>query len=672
MCSVTPWTLVRLDSRQHDDVWKKLASQLPKFSDVFWDKEGPLLETSRVQLQNAQRELVQQSPMASQWCQYVTFMAIHVIIANISVTAKDRDNNNVPKEQQRAIATADESETRAWMKDWEEADQELLLLAWTLMDQLLDDVNVDWKSWCRLINIIDENLYVVTKQNPLIRYSRVLPTLTLEEYQTATQSLNPFLLLQSSASDGSNVPHLLKVKQAMQDKWDDHPIVLGMLLENPLKMSCEETCLNSATKLLSVHLKSSTLLALSSSRWTRSCLPTSAWEVSEEPMTTSQSQQPQVSLIALFDLWDKNDVMVTPFSGARPKNCRCYRCRYENDPAIVQQLSLRARKRLADYYLQNDETSRAQRLFRDILNDNNASTNDTPDKQQQMILQDVHHAMGAAYLQQGHFLKAQRYWNECVRQNPHVMSHAGIALQIEKQRGYGYLNDWSTEPPPMQLPIPDYQIIIPSLCFVTPQLVDKATCRQIIDWANNSSGSISSPWTSQRHYAVPTTDVAVHTVPKLLHWFVSWMKDTVQPLLARQFGTKDNQRFFCHDAFCVKYEPQAPNSHLPIHCDESTHSMVLSLNDDFEGGGTYFVDHNVTVLASSGSLVSFRGDSLRHGGNVVTSGVRYILAVFLYLDKNDGGLNATTMKKRALPIDIPKMESPTPKRNFSFGFDLST
>ena len=67
-----------------------------------------------------------------------------------------------------------------------------------------------------------------------------------------------------------------------------------------------------------------------------------------------------------------------------------------------------------------------------------------------------------------------------------------------------------------------------------------------------------------------------------------------------------------------------------MHCDESTHSVVLALNDAFTGGGTLFYDFDTTLCPGTGDMISFRGDRLKHGGEQVTSGVRYILAVFLY------------------------------------------
>ena len=67
--------------------------------------------------------------------------------------------------------------------------------------------------------------------------------------------------------------------------------------------------------------------------------------------------------------------------------------------------------------------------------------------------------------------------------------------------------------------------------------------------------------------------------------------------------------------------------------DESTHSFVLALNDDYEGGGTYFFDYDETIRPHAGSVLIFRGDDMPHGGLPVTKNVRFILAVFLYYDK---------------------------------------
>merc|ERR1711879_662808 len=62
-----------------------------------------------------------------------------------------------------------------------------------------------------------------------------------------------------------------------------------------------------------------------------------------------------------------------------------------------------------------------------------------------------------------------------------------------------------------------------------------------------------------------------------------------------------------------------------------THSAIIALNGggDFEGGGTYFCSIGRSLLAPKGHALLFEGGRVRHGGDPIISGVRYIIpAVF--------------------------------------------
>ena len=168
--------------------------------------------------------------------------------------------------------------------------------------------------------------------------------------------------------------------------------------------------------------------------------------------------------------------------------------------------------------------------------------------------------------------------------------------------------------------------------FTTPDVIDVVTCRKLITWAREYASN-NGGWTASRHYAVPTTDLPIHRVPKLLEWFQEWMPQVLFPTLRDQFGANGDERFYVHDAFLVRYESTAANCFLPLHFDESTHSCVVALNDDFDGGGSYIYDLNRSIDPPTGAMVSFLGSKCLHGGNPVTRGVRFILAIFLYLDK---------------------------------------
>ena len=117
-----------------------------------------------------------------------------------------------------------------------------------------------------------------------------------------------------------------------------------------------------------------------------------------------------------------------------------------------------------------------------------------------------------------------------------------------------------------------------------------------------------------------------------------------------------------HDAFIVKYaSPIAMPNHLseddplpahptmirngnrssqsflPLHTDQSSHSFIIPLNSssEFEGGGTYFPSLDCILRPGAGQALCFPGGILLHGGQPITAGTRYLLAVFAYMADGD-------------------------------------
>jgi len=106
-------------------------------------------------------------------------------------------------------------------------------------------------------------------------------------------------------------------------------------------------------------------------------------------------------------------------------------------------------------------------------------------------------------------------------------------------------------------------------------------------------------------------------------------------MLARHFFPHLNPALVSvviHDAFVVRYTHGAQN-HLPLHQDESSHSVTMALNDDsdYDGGGTYFEALGGAVRPPAGKALVFDGQ-LVHGGDPITKGTRYIIAAFLFCE----------------------------------------
>ena len=181
--------------------------------------------------------------------------------------------------------------------------------------------------------------------------------------------------------------------------------------------------------------------------------------------------------------------------------------------------------------------------------------------------------------------------------------------------------------------------------FVCESLLPVDECAHAIEAAEKYTAKHGG-WNTSRHYAVPTTDVPVHLVPEVLTWFNSALRDYIFPLLDSHFGGGKPGSLRVLDAFVVRYDADRQRA-LPLHRDESELSFTLALNSgdrdsngdkcgdgtDFTGGGTFFAKAGRAVVTKAGGLVAFRGNLL-HSGHRIRSGVRYIIAAFLYREQD--------------------------------------
>lgn len=514
-----------------------------------------------------------------------------VLTAAIQFVSRDRAFKSILKTKGTAKHGNNDKDC---LQNQKEEEEELCCEGWTWVQDI-----ISWDDWTQLYRLIYDNLCIISIQHPLEAYAnQVVPHLPHQELYAAVKILGMESKFFSNGIDNHDSSKISALRLSQLLKEAHLPRQYGVLF------SVQNTDHQFTPD------------------FRHCCLPTAALEI-EAPT--------KVNVVRLYEKTrssgeDCVGICTLPLDGGSMEKEAKLRCRRENEPCILCRYERKAKKssstllpwqdavRLGHHYFQQERYHDAETLYKLAISRNEA-------------LADVRHALGALQLAQNKFLKAQIIWKEAAEAMKALGrepgNHPGIALQLEKQQAYHYLEKSSSGSEENQY---HYRSCFSNTCFITPML-DKSTCQRLID-----IGITCGIWTTDRHYAVPTNDKPIHKVPELLDWFYPWMERECAPLLTKQFGTRADYRFYVHDAFFVRYEGSKTTNHLPCHCDECSHSFVVCLNDDFDGGGTYFHDFNVTLSPKTGDVVSFKGDTLRHGGDAVIKGSRYIIAAFCYLD----------------------------------------
>ena len=165
-------------------------------------------------------------------------------------------------------------------------------------------------------------------------------------------------------------------------------------------------------------------------------------------------------------------------------------------------------------------------------------------------------------------------------------------------------------------------------------------CDEIIRIAEKHAAS-SGGWETKRVKDYPTTDFDTADIPEVLFMVHNIVYGTIVPKMASSFGI-DAHKLGIGEVFIVKYEARKGRQRsLKAHVDESDFSFIVALNDEYEGGGTRFVQESIVKKAQKGSGVTFCGN-MKHEGLSVVKGKRYILAGFMNYRTKDGCGKDTT------------------------------
>jgi hypothetical protein len=101
------------------------------------------------------------------------------------------------------------------------------------------------------------------------------------------------------------------------------------------------------------------------------------------------------------------------------------------------------------------------------------------------------------------------------------------------------------------------------------------------------------------------------------------------PPLAQLFGLGPSSLRVC-DAVVVRYDAAKGATRQPVHRDNAlvSFNIPLSAEVEYAGGGTCFEGSGEVIKAPMGTMLC-HASGMRHAGQAITGGVRWVLVLFL-------------------------------------------
>jgi hypothetical protein len=156
-------------------------------------------------------------------------------------------------------------------------------------------------------------------------------------------------------------------------------------------------------------------------------------------------------------------------------------------------------------------------------------------------------------------------------------------------------------------------------------LVTDTFCKKLIEDAESYGN-----WTSGRHDYYPTHDILLTDIG-YANLYDEILNEYAHPT-ARWIWSLEgsNWETMKVESFIVKYDNMSKDAqnYLSIHHDYADYTFVLGLNDNYEGGGTWFPRQKYLIDNPAGIVTLHPTITHRHGARPVTDGIRYALISF--------------------------------------------
>ena len=114
-------------------------------------------------------------------------------------------------------------------------------------------------------------------------------------------------------------------------------------------------------------------------------------------------------------------------------------------------------------------------------------------------------------------------------------------------------------------------------------------------------------------------------VPEMNKYLMQYIQKNLFPIVNEKFPYFDGRKI--SPPYILRYDAKkAKEAQMDIHIDNEQIPVIIYLNDDFEGGGTFFPIEKKLVNGRVGDVLFYPGGVTHpHGGRKITSGIRYLL-----------------------------------------------
>jgi tetratricopeptide (TPR) repeat protein len=211
------------------------------------------------------------------------------------------------------------------------------------------------------------------------------------------------------------------------------------------------------------------------------------------------------------------------------------------------------------------------------------------------------------------------------------------------------------------------------LIFETRQpLVSPAVCAAI---RREASRAMAAGASSSFTMTETNRDVPVHDLPRTLRWLNAFLPAVLEPAVRQAYGDRavdgllgrwrlllrrgraggdgggarsPTKQLVVYRALVVQYDVAAQLTHQPVHRDAALLSVIVPLNcrSEYEGGGTWIEPLGKAIALPQGHVL-LHPSAVRHGGNRLTAGERWVLVIFLSTRRPRFSEHSRRFKERA-------------------------